>query len=259
MNVEEASRTTGIPPFELDRAIERVLAAPEFAWRLPRDRAQLPADAEGSLIGRFFAQLGRWLEQALRFAWKWIEKVIEWLRDRLEFGGQADPEYWQLEPQLLLFAVLAGAAAALTILLLRMAGKRRLAAAVAARPIESVPDITRENVVADQLPVDRWMDMARDFMSRGEVRFAVRAMFLAALAHLAARRWITIAAYKSNREYGMELRRRARDRVSLLNAFGANVLLFEEVWYGMHRLSHERLACFNTNQEIILHDGKARD
>ena len=256
MSVNETVQDTTLSSEGLDRAIEEVLARPEFAWRLPRDRSQLVADDEGGVFGRFMERLVEWFETGLRFLWKWVEKVLDWLRDLLDFEGTTEPVNWQFGPQILLLVVLAVVVSALVILLLRIARQRRLTAATTARPVESLPDITDEDVVADQLPADDWMAMASDFLSRGEWRLAVRAMFLAALAHLAVRGNITIALYKSNREYATELLRHARDREHLLHAFRDNVRLFEEVWYGMHQLSEEGLAGFTRNQETILHDGE---
>ena len=41
-----------------------------------------------------------------------------------------------------------------------------------------------ENVTADQLPEDGWLQLARELIERGELRLALRASYLAGLAHL---------------------------------------------------------------------------
>ena len=82
------------------------------------------------------------------------------------------------------------------------------ATAVASEPILPAPDIADENVRADQLPEDGWTKLARELLERGEFRLAMRAFYLASLSHLAARNLISIARFKSNRDYERELRRR---------------------------------------------------
>jgi len=47
-----------------------------------------------------------------------------------------------------------------------------------------VPDLADENIRADQLPEDGWTKLARELLERGEFRLAMRAFYLASLAHL---------------------------------------------------------------------------
>ena len=102
-----------------------------------------------------------------------------------------------------------------------------------------MPDIQDENVGADQLPGDGWMKLARELLERGELRLALRAFYLASLAHLAARNLISIARFKSNREYERELRRRGHSFPDLLAVFGDNLASFERIWYGLHEANRE--------------------
>ena len=74
----------------------------------------------------------------------------------------------------------------------------------------AVPDLNEESVTADQLPEDGWLQLARELMERGELRLALRASYLAGLAHLGHRELIHLARHKSNRDYDRELHRRAR-------------------------------------------------
>jgi len=117
--------------------------------------------------------------------------------------------------------------------------------------IPAVPDLRSENVVADQLPEEGWLRLARELMDAGELRLALRASYLAALAHLGAREFITVARYKSNRDYRGELRRRARARDELITAFDASVRDFERAWYGWHEVTAETLGGFNQYLQTI--------
>ncbi len=108
--------------------------------------------------------------------------------------------------------------------------------------------MTDENVLANQLPEEEWQSLARDFLARGEMRLALRALFLATLASLSRMELISIAKFKSNLDYRNELRRRAYTRSELQQLFSENVSLFERGWYGIHEVNEEILAQFGMNQ-----------
>ena len=88
------------------------------------------------------------------------------------------------------------------------------------------PDLTDENVKADDLSTNRWLTLAGELAEKGELRLAMRALYLATLAHLADREMITIEVYKSNREYERELKRRAHEHQELLSIFSDEFKFF---------------------------------
>ena len=114
-----------------------------------------------------------------------------------------------------------------------------------------LPDLADETVTASQLPENEWLKLARDLMGKGELRLALRALYLASLAHLAQRELIRIARFKSNRDYEQELRRRARALPELQAAFTDNTSLFDRAWYGLHDVTQEVLQRFQANLERI--------
>ena len=59
----------------------------------------------------------------------------------------------------------------------------------------------------------------------------MRAFYFASLAQLAARGLITVAKFKSNRDYERELQRRGHSLPELLASFGDNVSVFDRTWY----------------------------
>ena len=83
------------------------------------------------------------------------------------------------------------------------------------------------------------------------MRLALRAFYFASLAHLATRNLITIAKFKSNRDYERELRRRGHSLPDLLSLFGENVSTFDSTWYGMHEINQEAVGQFLANVERI--------
>ena len=103
----------------------------------------------------------------------------------------------------------------------------------------------------EQLPEDGWTRMARELLEKGELRLALRAFYLASLAHLAGRNLITLAKFKSNRDYERELQRRAHAFAALLAVFGENVALFDRVWYGLHDVNAELVQHFAANVDQL--------
>ena len=152
----------------------------------------------------------------------------------------------------LLFISIAIVVSALAIFLFRLWRQRqRRAGAILSEAIVPTPDLTDENVGADQLPEDGWIKLGRELLDRGEMRLAIRAFYLASLAHLAGRSLITLAKFKSNRDYEMELRRRGHALPDLVPVFGENVSVFDRIWYGLHEVNHELVNQFAANVERI--------
>ena len=95
------------------------------------------------------------------------------------------------------------------------------------------------------------MRIARELVQKGDLRLALRAFYLATLAHLGQRELICLARHKSNHDYDSELQRRARGNSSLLDAFDQTLLAFERVWYGDHAVTRETLDGVAENMERI--------
>ncbi len=111
----------------------------------------------------------------------------------------------------------------------------------------SRPDLSDQDVTADELPSDGWLSMAEELAARGELRLALRALYLASLAYLAQKELISIAKHKSNRDYQRELGRRAHALPEVMTAFTVNVATFDRTWYGTHTVTHDLLSGFKTN------------
>lgn len=239
---------------ELSGAVDRVLQKREYAWRLPRTAGE--AEKKGWFT-QFFEGLWKKLTKTVKTIWKWLGDTWDRLRktfdrepkprDLSERGGSFN---WTGTARWTLI-ILIGALLIVVGLLFWKWRQGRQAEIAVAEPLAAVPDLTQENVTADQLPEDGWLQLARELMDRGELRLALRALYLAGLAHLGRRELIAIARHKSNRDYDRELRRRARGNADLLSAFDANLLTFEASWYGEHLVTSETLGGFSQNLERI--------
>jgi hypothetical protein len=249
-----APTSSPIAPLDLDHAINQTIHEHKYTWRMPRKEIVDDGANEG-VIARFFDNVGTMLRDGLRGFVNWWKAFM----DKLFPGhhpvssSSANSGYgWIMSLQVLLYGLVALVLAALAVFLIRLwQARRRPAATVASIVLQPVPDITDENVRADQLPEDGWTKLARELLERGEFRLAMRAFYLASLSHLAARNLISIARFKSNRDYERELRRRAHSFPNLLSVFGDNLFSFERGWYGTHAVSRESVDAFSVNVEKI--------
>jgi hypothetical protein len=243
---------------ELDRAAEDVLSRPKYAWRMPQEKRE----HERGAVAQFLQDVVGYIEKAFRA----IGDALRWLRDavdrllRSRRAGAADdassglldsPRFWLI---LLLGVVVAGAAAGAWGLWRRRRGKPMEAKT---EPLAAAPDLTDEDVGAERLPEDGWTSLARELLGKGELRLALRAMYLGCLANLADRELIALARHKSNRDYQGELSRRGSARPELTEPFGRNVRMFEDAWYGMHEVTGPMVEQFGSNAERIRGDARA--
>jgi hypothetical protein len=253
-----SGKVAPIEPPELDRAIHDVVNQRKYTWRMPREKVEdLKTDAsqEPGLIAQFFEKVFKMLGRAVSAVLRGIESVL-----RKIFGGwnprpiSLDTGFsWMAFQRLLLYLLGFATVVAIVYLAWRVWRGRqgREEEILEATPLQPVPDVTDENVGADQLPEDGSTRLARELWERGEFRLALRAFYLASLAHLAARNLITLARFKSNREYQLELQRRGHALAEVLPPFVENLSDFERVWYGTHAAGQETVAHFVANLERI--------
>jgi hypothetical protein len=95
-------------------------------------------------------------------------------------------------------------------------------------------NVADEQVLATALPEDEWRALAEKLRREGNLRLALRALYLGTLAHLARRELISIARAKSTRNYRRELQLKARHIPPVLTAFDEQAHDFERIWYGEH-------------------------
>ncbi len=240
---------------ELNRSIDDVLERREFTWRGAREK--LPEKSPDQMNG-----LERWLSDLKKFKERVIwqlghsigrlfKRIGEWFS-----GGDGDSSKkgdfldWLGSIRVIFWVVAIAAAAVLAVLIARRWRMPTSEPAVA-EPMTAAPDLREVSVTADQLPEYGWLQLARELLDRGELRLALRALYLAGLAHLGTRELIRLAKHKSNRDYDRELRRRARTQGELLGAFDRNLDAFERAWYGDHPVTPEALGEFSANLERI--------
>ncbi len=257
--IAPAASRFGLEAGPLDTSLEQVINRREFIWRLPRKAT--PEASKGGLVS-FLDKAFAKISDGFHKLWDGMEKIYARLRKAL--GGDSEKknakdegdassglfgagEAWVYAALMGLVAVLASL---LSVLALRFLRQRRRTEVVVAE-VAPVLDLRSEQVDARQLPEEGWLKLARELREAGELRLALRASYLAGLAHLGQRDLITLARFKSNNDYARELQRRARARQELLAAFGRNLGAFEAAWYGLHEVTLESLGFFQSNLEKI--------
>jgi hypothetical protein len=249
-----------INPQQLDQAIQSTLAQREYVWRLPRDFEGAPArdpKQEG-----FWAQFWAGLERGM----KRFGEAIRGLADRIEAAikkflgsppaapaGSRVTMDWLSPFRLLAWGAVLGLILVLGVLGWRVWLRRTRSAIV---PVSGVAepaavDLTDERVQAGQLPQEGWLALAQELVARGELRLAMRAFHFAGLAHLAHRNLISLAAFKSNRDYVRDLQRKAHALPMLHQALAEQVESFERVWYGNYPVDPQLLEGFAQRSETL--------
>lgn len=245
---------------ELDDSIRRVMRKVEYAWRMPREKLageEVVEEEEPTLLTRIFEKITDTLEGWGKTIRRWLSKIEDWLEKLAPRRSPSRREIvsdtgWIPRVQVLIFILLAAITCVLAVLLWRIWRRRRKQdIEIAVAEMAPRPDITDENMHAGELPEDGWLALAKELMEKGQLRLALRAIYLASLACLAENELLTIAKFKSDRDYERELKRREHAIPDLVTAFTENVGLFERVWYGMHAVTRNIITHFTANYKKI--------
>ncbi|MDF1657920.1 MAG: hypothetical protein P1U58_09930 [Verrucomicrobiales bacterium] len=246
----------------LEESISEAMAQKKYQWRLSRRLQDLPEDElEKGWLSRQLYELGVSLRALAKEFTDWLEDAFDRL-ERQESKQSNDSKDKS--------AVFDGISSALSIgLVLLVVGLGLWLGLLIYRkhrnnghedqheeaPVEMV-DLQREDIVASQLPENEWLRLAREQIERGDRRLAIRALFLASLAKLGDENLVNIARFKSNRDYRLELKRKARKWNDLISAFEANTKLFERAWYGWHEVSEDAVESYLKNHEVMVNLSK---
>lgn len=238
MTVAETSASV----VELDSSIERILEQREYRWRMPPGEI-IEEDGEDSAIKLFF----KWAAEKFRDFYTTFRDAVhdfmDWLSRVLpvfDTKPKDKPKSQSFNTSESLRIIGGVLVLAFIVCIGFIALKRRSKDEyVPEDTIMPMPDITDEQVKADELPPDEWLVMANDLLSRGDCRHAIRAFYLASLSHLAKCEVLRIERYKSNFDYQNELNRRAHHNADLRHTFSHCINIFNAVWYG--RLVVERV------------------
>jgi hypothetical protein len=237
-----------VTPANLDASIRRTVQSSEYNWRLASPVAKRAGHA--SWLVTLTDRLADGAQQALRSVGHAIDRLVDWLREKLPDGSTdtasppASALHWSIYLAIAALLVLV----ALIVWRLRRARTPPVRLAVVGGAAISLQD---ENLLADRLPEEEWNALAESCARQGDYRAALRALYLANLAWLGRREWIAIHSGKTNREYELEVRRRAREFPHARELFALNVAAFECAWYGRHSVAAEDIDAFRERLQRI--------
>lgn len=230
----------------LNRQIDDILEHPEFDWRMPNtDRANPLFEGWLNSIRQAISSLGGALDGIL-------QQVLSLFRARQMISPGSNTGIPFSNGFLIALAYLLAFAIAGTVALFAFrvhAAPRRRKAKPAIVPRE--PDLTGEEVFANQLPDDGWYALARQKIAAGELRQGQRAIFLGILSCLGTRHLIAIERWKSNCDYEIELGRRAKQIPELTRLYAESRLEFERCWYGEYNVTRADLDRYSNIYERI--------
>jgi hypothetical protein len=248
--------STPVTPAELDQSIEEIMGRREFSWRMPRDARVKQDQAAPGPIEAAMQWLLDLLAKGLKKIGEWIQQLIEWLEGLLPEPGRqkaAAGGSWITPVRVIMILLVIFLLGILAFVCVQIWRRRRTKLVPAVSSVAApTPDLADESIKADDLSTNRWLALAAEFTEKGELRLAMRALYLATLAHLAENDMITIEVYKSNREYELELMRRAHEHKEMLQIFSKSLNFFERAWYGMYRIARPDFDAFTAEHKRIL-------
>jgi uncharacterized protein DUF4129 len=228
------SASAAIPREQLEQSIQEAMRAPEYDWRLPPKPAESGKSWLVEMVDRVIAQFrsfGASISEA-------IDRAIRWLMKQL--GGKMPEPAGGAPPRALhggIYVAIAVTAAVVAILVWRALRRRAAKPQPLATDSAAATPLDAEELSPDRLPEEQWISLAEQCLREENFRLALRALYLANLAWLGRREFLTLHAGKTNREYEAELRRRGRAIPEAHSLFAMNIAVFERAWYGTRAVS----------------------
>jgi hypothetical protein len=221
-----------LPDAEVNQQLDRVLTAPEYAWRNPSKVEAPPSWLEqfNDFLRNSLASFGHALGRLGRTISRWFLSLFPRVSG-IPTGGS---DGMSAVVQVLSWVTIIGVAVVLTLILAKIISRRPAVKPLPTPAAAPSPDLESEDTTADQLPEDEWLRLARQKAEEGDLRQALRALFLAALSLLGAQGLVLIKKSKSNFDYERELRRKLNSVSGLDEIFSADRRLFERCWYGAY-------------------------
>ncbi|MGH9393386.1 MAG: hypothetical protein ACRD1E_04395 [Terriglobales bacterium] len=236
----KASAQTPVDPGRMHEAIRAELRQPAYRWH----------SDQPTPLGIWLDHAMGWLFRPLRTLWGAIsapvERLLRWIGAWLSGGSGPKLQSTAAGHGLRRTAwIVVGISLLLAALLLAAVRRRRQSI----EPDGDVSDrLAEEPAEAAAASQEQWLETAQRLQAAGEWRLAFRAAFLAGLAYLGQRQWVQLRADRTNREYRLELARRARllpdsdpRRRTLERDFEASARGFDAVWYGGQGVNADRL------------------
>ena len=202
------------------------------------------------------------IQQRCDRAWNAFQNFLRklWPQGLNLSPGNEKGATWKLKDVrlwLTLIAILTiGAGAVLFWLRRRREAAEQLSIPMAIAPLPNLSD----GAVASERSEDEWFALADGLEREGELRLALRSVYLGLLAGLAQREWLTIRRDRTNRDYLNEFTRRWRRRpqaalerrIEIPEKLRGSLRQFDRVWYGSDVPTREAVAAYRQDQRELL-------
>jgi hypothetical protein len=233
----------------LRQALDTESQRPIYRWH----------DAEHPSPPSWFDKLLSWIGSKVDRAWNAIWNFLRklWPRGLNPSTGEERPG-WKLKDLRLWLALIAIFTVGVGVLLLWL--RRVRTAEKVSVPMATGPVLDLSNAAASERSEDEWFALAERLEAEGDLRQALRAVYLGLLAGLAQRQWLTIRRDRTNREYLEEFTRRWRRRpqaaiearLEIPEKLRGSLRQFDRVWYGAHSLTPVAVAAYRQDQLELL-------
>lgn len=237
---------------KLQRALDEESQRAIYRWH----------DAEHPSPPTWFDKLLDKFLQRMERAWNAVQDFFRklWPKGLNLSPGNEKGSGWKLKDirlWLTLIAILTiGAGAVLFWLRRRREAAEQLSIPMAIAPLPNLSD----GAVASERSEDEWFALADRLEREGELRLALRSVYLGLLAGLAQREWLTIRRDNTNRDYLNEFTRRWRRRpqaalerrIEIPEKLRGSLRQFDRVWYGSHVPTREAVAAYRQDQRELL-------
>jgi hypothetical protein len=223
------SLVAAVPPAQLEKSVKQAMQSHEYDWRLP---PQAGGPSQSSWLVRLADKIVVGMKAVSESVGKALRQLFKWL-----MGNRgSSPEFGAPPAAGLHWSIYVAIGAVVLIAILIVWRGRRRTQPVAPVAAATVVRLDAEELTADRLPEEKWLELAGECLREQNYRLALRALYLANLAWLGRSEWIVLDAGKTNREYDAELRRRARAHPEARTVFVQNLAVFERTWYGLHEV-----------------------
>jgi hypothetical protein len=201
-------------------------------------------------------KIGNAIERAWDAFWNFLHKLWP---SQLNSLGSGNFSGWSLKDLRLWLAVLTTLTLVSGAVLIWLRRRRESTTLPVPLEVATLPDLS-DTLVASEHSEDEWFALAIRLEKEGELRLALRAVYLALLAGLAQRQWLTIRRDRTNREYLNEFTRRWRRRpqaaveahAEVPETLRSSLRQFDRVWYGSHAVTPESVTTYRKHQREFL-------
>ena len=268
LGAPETARAIAAPPASLlNRNLTQLNSAPPERVERLREAVSEESqsaiyqwhDSEHPAAPTWFDRLLARIGHAVRSAWDAFQNFLRKLWPSglsLSIGSGKGGRMKDVRLWLTLLAVSTFVAGAALFWLRRRRQSAQLSIPISAAPLLDLSDAP----IASERSEEEWFELAMRLESQGELRLALRAVYLGLLIGLAQRNWLVIRRDRTNREYLEEFTRRWRRRpqaavelrAEIPDKLRGTLRVFDRVWYGSYALTPAAVAAYREDQRELL-------